>query len=304
MYKRTGVSHAQRGGGPVRVRGRRLPGHGGPLQQLLLRGKAAQQDGGTVIQTLEGWFLDYGFPRYITSDSGRQFFSDYDEWCAQNDILPVTSSPHNHESNGLAESAVKQMKALLKKTEGEKAFRRALLHQRNTPRSDGAESPAELFFGRTMRRGLPVLEEGGRAGRLGDGRPAPLADGQRVRLQNPLDQALGLAGHVIGARAHTEVIRRAEGRGRAAAGEEPALSQASRARAAARSTATQPTSIFARHVRHTSPAQQFRAPPQPRLKMPKGKESKPTSWRRWSRKIAPASTLWRSTCQPLESPSL
>jgi hypothetical protein len=40
------------------------------------------------------------------------------------------------------------MKALLKKTGGEQAFRRALLHQRNTPRSDGAESPAELFFGR------------------------------------------------------------------------------------------------------------------------------------------------------------
>jgi hypothetical protein len=55
------------------------------------------------------------------------------------------------------------MKALLKKTEGEKAFRRALLHQRNTPRSDGAESPAELFFGRTMRRGLPVIEEGKKA---------------------------------------------------------------------------------------------------------------------------------------------
>jgi hypothetical protein len=125
-----------------------------------------------VIQTLEGWFLDYGFPRYITSDSGRQFLSDYDEWCAQNDILPVTSSPHNHESNGLAESAVKQMKALLKKTEGEKAFRRALLHQRNTPRSDGAESPAELFFGRTDAARPAGDRGGGRERRLGDGRPA------------------------------------------------------------------------------------------------------------------------------------
>jgi hypothetical protein len=42
------------------------------------------------------------------------------------------------------------------------------------------------------------------------------------------------------------------------------------------------------------------APPQPRLKMPKGKESKPASWRPWSRKIAPVSTSWRFTCPPLE----
>jgi hypothetical protein len=174
-----------------------------------LRNKTAA----TVIQTLEGWFLDYGFPRYITSDSGRQFLSDYDEWCAQNDILPVTSSPHNHESNGLAESAVKQMKALLKKTEGEKAFRRALLHQRNTPRSDGAESPAELFFGRTMRRGLPVIEEGEEDdGWETVGLPA-LADGQRVRLQNPLTKRWDSLGVIVEARAHgrSYLVQRDEG---------------------------------------------------------------------------------------------
>jgi transposase InsO family protein len=161
-----------------------------------LRNKTAN----TVIQTLEGWFLDYGYPRYITSDSGRQFLSDYEEWCEQNDIIPVTSSPHNHESNGLAESAVKQMKALLKKTGGEAEFRRALLHQRNTPRSDGAESPAELFFGRSMRRGLPVLEEEEEEDWEVVGRP-PLVDGQRVRLQDPLSKRWDALGTVVSARA-------------------------------------------------------------------------------------------------------
>jgi hypothetical protein len=161
-----------------------------------LRNKTAS----TIIQTMEGWFLDYGFPRYITSDSGRQFLSDYEEWCAQNDIIPVTSSPHNHESNGLAESAVKQMKALLRKTGGEAAFRRALLHQRNTPRADGAESPAELFFGRPMRRGLPTLGDEDEEVWEVAGRP-PLTDGQRVRLQDPLSKRWDALGTIVGVRA-------------------------------------------------------------------------------------------------------
>jgi hypothetical protein len=45
-----------------------------------------------------------------------------------------------------------------------------------------------------MRRGLPVIEEGEESeGWETVGRP-PLADGQRVRLQNPLDQAVGSLG--------------------------------------------------------------------------------------------------------------
>jgi hypothetical protein len=48
------------------------------------------------------------------------------------------------------------MKALLDKTGGfGQKFAEELLHYRNLPRSDGRGSPAELFFGRRQRRGIP-----------------------------------------------------------------------------------------------------------------------------------------------------
>ena len=69
------------------------------------------------------------------------------------------SSPYNPESNGLAEAAVKNMKSLVlrSKSKGEN-FHHALAAWRNMTRQDGT-SPAQLFFGRRQRLGLPLLPE-------------------------------------------------------------------------------------------------------------------------------------------------
>ena len=60
--------------------------------------------------------------------------------------------------NGNAESAVKIMKSLLRKThiEGVDPYE-AMLEQRNTPRQDTGRSPAEMMFDRRTRSLLPCM---------------------------------------------------------------------------------------------------------------------------------------------------
>ena len=72
----------------------------------------------------------------------------------------MTSSAYHPESNGHAEQAVKSAKHLLRKLNSNLAqFRSHLQAWRNTPRADGF-SPAQLFFGRRLRAGLPMATSG------------------------------------------------------------------------------------------------------------------------------------------------
>ena len=64
---------------------------------------------------------------------------------------------YNPESNGLAEAAVKNMKALVERCYARKEnLEEAIAAWRNMARADGT-SPAELFFGRRQRQKLPML---------------------------------------------------------------------------------------------------------------------------------------------------
>ena len=110
-----------------------------------------------MIDVLDGWFLDLGFPKTIRSDGGPQFRADFDTYCTNNNIKHETSSPYHPESNGLAEAAVKNMKRLIIKCrECKEDFHRALLEWKNTP-NDTGYSPAQAFLGRRQRSALPAL---------------------------------------------------------------------------------------------------------------------------------------------------
>ena len=109
-----------------------------------------------ICKVLVKWFLEWGFPTRIRSDNGPQFRQQFTAFCEDNGIEHETSSPYNSQSNGLAESAMKNMKTLLKKCkEGKESFDEALLEWKNTPRKDGY-SPAMLFIGRRLRTRLPT----------------------------------------------------------------------------------------------------------------------------------------------------
>ena len=110
-----------------------------------------------VIKVLTNWFNTFGWPERLRSDNGPQYRTEFDEFCKDRNIIHENSSPYNPQSNGLSESAVKQMKFLLEKVkENLDKFSSSLLEFRNTPNISG-KSPAQMFFGRRLRDRLPHL---------------------------------------------------------------------------------------------------------------------------------------------------
>ena len=112
----------------------------------------------TVLNHLEHWFNLFGVPEAIVSDNGPQYSSDeYDEYAKERNIRLIHSSPYHSSGNGLAEAAVRNIKELLKKYEGNwKKFQRGLMLWRNMPNKSG-KSPAEMFLGHRQRTILPLL---------------------------------------------------------------------------------------------------------------------------------------------------
>ena len=65
---------------------------------------------------LEDWFLEHGKPVDVRSDRGPQFRQEFNQWCEAQKINHQLSSAYNHQSNGHAEVAVREMKYLLEKS--------------------------------------------------------------------------------------------------------------------------------------------------------------------------------------------
>ena len=71
-----------------------------------------------TIRKLRHTFATHGYPHIIVSDNGPSFTSgEFNDYCAQNSIKSVHSSPFHPSSNGLAEKAVQTVKSGLKKME-------------------------------------------------------------------------------------------------------------------------------------------------------------------------------------------
>ena len=68
-----------------------------------------------VTDILASWFNVLGWPATIRSDGGPQFCGPFREWCERNHIVHELSASYNPKSNGLAESAIKNVNFLLAK---------------------------------------------------------------------------------------------------------------------------------------------------------------------------------------------
>ena len=98
-----------------------------------------------------------GWPSSVRTDGGPQFCGPFRDWCDANNISQELASPYNPKANGLAESAVKNVKLILAKcAETGQDPHRALYEWRNIPRTNGF-SPAQLLFGRRQCTYVPSL---------------------------------------------------------------------------------------------------------------------------------------------------
>ena len=169
----------------------------------------------------------FSIPEIIYSDGGPQFIQegDFDTFCKEWGIRHILSSPYMPRSNGVAESAVKEMKKLLRGNlmssgvPNRASTLSGLMMFRNTPRAGTGESPARLLFGHDVRDSLPCRRENllpplrfkaeqrlfehseslkPDAVRHGPQRELPLlAPSTPVRIQNPLSKKWDTTGFVV-----------------------------------------------------------------------------------------------------------
>ena len=111
----------------------------------------------TVIQKLKKIFARLGIPEQLRSDNGTQYTSsDFKRFRKEWEFQHKTSSPHYHQSNGMAERHVQIAKKLLTKAKHSKQDPYlAILEALNIP-VDGFASPAQLISGRRYRSILPI----------------------------------------------------------------------------------------------------------------------------------------------------
>ena len=107
-----------------------------------------------TIECLRKSFSDHGVPKVLVSDNGRGFCAEEMAlFCGANGIKQVFSPAWHPSSNGQAESAVKVVKAGLRKQSSgslQTKLCRVLFQYRTTPHSSTGRTPAELLNGRPM----------------------------------------------------------------------------------------------------------------------------------------------------------
>ena len=105
-----------------------------------------------VISWCHKTFASYGFPITIISDNNPFSSREFTAYLAENDIQLVTSSPHYSQGHALAETGVKIVENILRKTIKTEQNPHVLLMQyRNTPIPALGVSPSQLMLGRSLR---------------------------------------------------------------------------------------------------------------------------------------------------------
>eukprot|EP00731_Ephydatia_muelleri_P025384 Em0017g467a len=118
----------------------------------------------TTIKLLREIFCQLGILKVIVPDNGPQFVSqEFQEFCNQNYITHIKSTPYHPKTNDLAERMVRTFKERLRAGKNSSAdldlrLQRFLLSYSNTPHKSTGRSPAELLMGYRLRSKLDLLK--------------------------------------------------------------------------------------------------------------------------------------------------
>ena len=111
-----------------------------------------------AIMAIKNWGDQYGYPYKIIADGGTAFREDFIEQLLTLNINHVPSTAYHTQSNSMAERGVLSVKTGLKKSAARitKQHLNELIFAINTTTSsEGTGSPADRFFGRSVRSRLP-----------------------------------------------------------------------------------------------------------------------------------------------------
>ena len=142
----------------------------------------------------------FGYPYICRTDCGPAFRGAFTTALETLGIRHETSSPHAPWSNGNAESAVKTAKHLIMKCNRDDGdWEDKLSHLMTIPRAH-AKSPAELMFGRFVRRSALAANKEDLAQVLSrkDAQESKFKVGDQVRCQNPLSGTWHIKGKIVG----------------------------------------------------------------------------------------------------------
>ena len=113
-----------------------------------------------VISHFKSIFSRHGISSQLVSDDGPPFSSfEFANFVKDWEIQHIKSSPYYPRSNGMAESAVKIVKSILRKCQDSGTDPcLALLHCRNTPKGE-VSSPSQLLMSRRLRCTIPIIQK-------------------------------------------------------------------------------------------------------------------------------------------------
>ena len=113
-----------------------------------------------VTEHMKAIFSEYGVPKSIVTDNGQCYSSEYlKEMMKKMDIHHITTSPHHHPSNRLAEGYMRIIMSLLQKAKetGDDPHDVIFINS-STPLMDTLPSPFEMLHGQKPISDLPQIQ--------------------------------------------------------------------------------------------------------------------------------------------------
>ena len=107
-----------------------------------------------TIDRMRSTFTSHGLTEIVLPDNGSNFVSsEFKSFLQKNGMKHITSAPYHPSTNGLVEQGMK------KQGDGsvDTKLARFLLSYWTTPQSSTSESPAQLWWGRSLRSHLDLL---------------------------------------------------------------------------------------------------------------------------------------------------